>query len=573
MENFMEDQSQNDCIYANEGTYMIKAGPGSGKTFVLIKRAEFLLSKNILKPNQKILCLTFTNKAANDMKRKITETLNEEIVNSSLWIGTFHSFYYYIFLNYGHFLHKIMSYLQDPLDPKLYFIPSQKMIFDSNYKNFRKDLLNKFSESCDKIEISDISDKNSYHFDLFHDFCQDQLNCEANCPNECEAIYFNDMCNYFLSQGLISFDLLELISVNLFKRLPNLKRLIRSKFPIILIDEFQDCNDYQFQFVIELWKNLQRKNFIVVGDENQSIFRFNGSLVNIFNKFHRLTNAIEKKLRFNYRNPKNLLEIAFHLTGIESLEELNFLNENDVDLETKRFLWWSYHGTTEEKKRKILLDKIDYSASVIKTAINGGVTPSTIAVLSTINQDLEVIKDEFSKRGIDSSEFAIKTKDLNEFDYFCLNLQFFLTNNTMLMVDLVEETRLYLNKFSTDINLSLIPLVRYIFNDPAKEYSSDLKKKIQSFAIKFVIENKYETGNFLLEFLNHLRLAICLEDLIEQNPDEIRLSTHHRAKGLEFDIVIFFDFSKYYIEKYPESQRLAYTTITRTKKKILLMTD
>ncbi len=576
MQNQTPTCEQLKCIQAPLGTYLIHAGFGSGKTYTLIKRIEYLFNQAILLPHQKILCLTYTNKAANDMKRKIIEFFSEDLVNEKLWIGTFHSFYYYIFLHYGQLVSKISSALEIPIIPSEVFIPTEQSIKLElvKIKKYKIELLKGYAEKCDLLNPETFLNKkkDDYHIYQFRDFCN-SLHCDGECAKECEFILFESIIDIFLNQKMITFDLLEYLAVQFTLRFTNLKKILNAKFPIILVDEFQDCNDYQLKFLITLWNSQKQKNLMVVGDENQSIYRFRGSIPSIFDVYSKLTSPAIYMLTKNFRNPvkiqilaNKLLEDNLNITAV--LDEL----KDDNDIIVKNFDWRSYYGSPSEKREEIFNDKIRYLCDYFKR-VNPGITLSNICIFAFRNEDVMNIVNKLKELHVPVSIFAINNSYFDEFEKFCGYLQYLVNSNLIFYTDLNPNILLKLDRLNIQ-NLKLHKLVKYILENLDCNLPADLIIKINEFSLKFEYEDKYKTKqNNLVEYLNHLRLSISIEDLVLQNEDEIRVSTHHKGKGLEFDVVIFFDLNSvaFNFPKDLEFKRLAHVTIGRTKKCVMIL--
>ncbi|UYP48566.1 ATP-dependent DNA helicase Rep [Candidatus Lokiarchaeum ossiferum] len=555
--------SQNLCIESPSGTYVIKAGPGSGKTYTLVKRIEFLLQNNYLDINQKILCLTFTNKAAMDMRDQINEKFDEKTIKSRIWIGTFHAFYYYLISKHGNLLFNEFLEVNQKISELI--VPSQKMVQgDQNkLKKFRTNILSEFVKKCKKFTMGDVSTKNGL-FWKFHEKCEDELKCPKDCPWEAEYHYFKDVLKYYIKNGLLPFELMELCAIWMIKKYKNIRYILNIKFPIILVDEFQDCTYYRLNFILLLWRAQQTKNLMVVGDEDQSIYKWIGSLPSIFDKFIRKTNANLLKLEVNFRNPKNIIEYTNETLSMGLIKNVDFRNKNDAKIIQK------------EINPNNLQKKIEFIKNEILSWTKEGIKAESIVIFARTNSIVLKIKKELIKYGIPISELDISEDQINEFDKFCFSLQFYLNHNPILLVDLPNDYQDYLNKFIFQRTSNIIKLINFIFNYDDNFFSSEFKKKISVEVQNFIVFNKYESDDsraLLSSLLNHLRIAINIDQILPHDSNKIRVMTHHKGKGLEFDIVFYYDYnpSKKKTRLKSEEDNICFTSLTRTKKCIYLI--
>ncbi|MDR2232055.1 MAG: UvrD-helicase domain-containing protein [Tannerella sp.] len=290
------NNSQRDAVVYCDGPSLVVAGAGSGKTRVLTYKIAYLLEKGF--PPYHILALTFTNKAAREMKTRIAALTNEEVVQQ-LWMGTFHSIFYRIlryeaerigyrsdFTIYDstdskNLIRSIIKELQ--LDDKVY----QPKIIQGRISMVKNSLIT--AASYEKRRELIESDKR-YKIPLFSKIYQlYQMRC--------------------IQAGVMDFDELLLQTNILFRDNPDILEKYRNKFRYVLVDEYQDTNFAQHLIVSRLCENHRR--ICVVGDDAQSIYSFRGA--NIDNMLRFKDNYPEAqifKLEQNYRSTQNIVNAA-----------------------------------------------------------------------------------------------------------------------------------------------------------------------------------------------------------------------------------------------------------------------
>ncbi len=281
---------QLNAVKSENPHILILAGAGSGKTRTLTYRIAHLINKKKVNPAN-ILAVTFTNKAAREMKDRLYEVLNIEI--SKLWIGTFHSmfarmlrietdhlpidrnFTIYDTDDQVNAIKKVMSSLniaQQLYSPKL---------FQSKISNAKNRMV--FPEDMDR-EVADLTD--------------------AMLPD-----VYQRYIEYLRENNAVDFDDLLLLPIELFDKNPNILKKYHKKFKHILIDEYQDTNKAQYTLVNKLVH--KKSNLCVVGDEDQSIYRWRGADINNILDFNKdYPDADIFRLEENYRSNKHILDAA-----------------------------------------------------------------------------------------------------------------------------------------------------------------------------------------------------------------------------------------------------------------------
>lgn len=283
------NKSQQSAIDHKDGAMLVLAGPGSGKTAVITHRTKNLIKKYGVDPS-KILVITFTKAAANEMKERFNALMEGERVNASF--GTFHAVFFMI-LKYAYrfsssniadeqtrygFVREILSYYRLEYKDENEFI-GNLLAEISMIKNSRIDVDNFYSSVCGEEIFRDIYRK--YESRL----------------RDSRLIDFDDMLSY---------------TYELFTERPDILALWQQKYEYILIDEFQDINRIQYEIIKLL--ALPQNNLFIVGDDDQSIYRFRGSKPEIMLNFEKdYPDAKRVLLDTNYRCGKYIVETSLNL--------------------------------------------------------------------------------------------------------------------------------------------------------------------------------------------------------------------------------------------------------------------
>jgi len=282
---------QREAVCHGEGPSMVVAGAGSGKTRVITSRISYLIREIGIDP-ESILAITFTNKAAGEMKERIGKTINQS--EGSPWVSTFHSFCLRM-------LRKHITELAFSSDFAVYDAQDQLLLVKQCMKAMQistdafpaKSLLNHISGFKNDFVLPDQIDLDSMSY-----------------GNQMKAAELYPIYQAALkSNNALDFDDLLVFTVKLFKQVSSLREYYDKKFQYILVDEFQDTNAVQYELVRLLSRDVN--NICVVGDDDQSIYRWRGANIeNIlkFEKDHPGTTVI--KLEENYRSTQNILSAA-----------------------------------------------------------------------------------------------------------------------------------------------------------------------------------------------------------------------------------------------------------------------
>ncbi|NOZ84039.1 MAG: ATP-dependent helicase [Epsilonproteobacteria bacterium] len=534
-------EKQEKIVYAENGPIYVKASAGSGKTRVLTERVRHLLTKT----NKKVLALTFTNKAGEEIKERLSDMPE---IEKRVFVGTFHSFCQTMLENHGNLigLAKMPHIFEDETD-RLELIgqaikqtPSYAVKYktqnEKEQKNFRYRVLNFISEMKRKLITDD--------------------EIATHTSDENIALLY---CNYqdiLRAQNAIDFDDLLKRSYDLLVNYPKIAALYRRSFFAICIDEAQDLNNAQYQLLLAL-ANGEFTNIMMVGDPNQSIYHFNGSSPDYMDKqFFSDFKPEIVELNENYRSSKAVLAAAEKIipdaeyiaeTVKEGIFEINQLNDEEAEArwvvdKIKELIALKTHGDIEgeiicEKiavlaRNKYIFNSLEIQLKEVNLPFYYKMTPGVIQFES----DLMKIFDLALKVRLNPQDSLHKQRLLNR-----LKIE---TTENMNLEDVVSQV-------SDELNKNFITLVIELSDD-----GSNLKQVLEKFKDNLSVEDeneKYMIFNDINDLLKHWHnyakktdskslhqfknaMALGQTHPLSQHAG-ITLSTVHTMKGQEFDIV------------------------------------
>ncbi|MBQ7134279.1 MAG: UvrD-helicase domain-containing protein [Ruminococcus sp.] len=365
----MNDMQQ-QAVFYTEGPLLILAGAGSGKTTVLVNRIAYILKMELCQPWQ-ILAITFTNKAAGELKDRIASVV--EFGAQDIWASTFHSTCARILRRYG----ERIGYT------------SHFTVYDTDdQRRLMKDILKKLSID-EKIlphrtvlaEISRAKDKMQGPKDLKS---EDTYNSRLSMVADAYEMYQERL----KTSDAMDFDDLLCNTVKLFKECPDVLDMYQRQFKYIMVDEYQDTNKVQYEFVSHLAK--KHNNICVVGDDDQSIYKFRGATIeNILSFENEFTGAKVIRLEQNYRSTSTILDAA------------NEVIKNNTERKGKTL--WTQNGVgdkitvhTASTEREEAL----YIANAIMDGVSNGRKYSDYAILYRMNAQSNAIEHALARAGV-----------------------------------------------------------------------------------------------------------------------------------------------------------------------------
>ncbi|MHB2153046.1 ATP-dependent helicase [Calditrichota bacterium GD2] len=293
MEDFLNElnEEQRKAVLATDGPVLIIAGAGSGKTRTLTYRIAYLIKKQLAKPSE-ILAVTFTNKAAREMKERLTTLLGSQAL--PLWMGTFHSVCARILRTEAERIGLSRNFTIYDVDDS---VRALRKILSSKGLSPQK-----FNPKVVQSRISRLKN----HFILPENLLEQELDDEYD---QIVAEVYQAYMAFLKKNEALDFDDLLIRPIQVFDDFPEIKAKYNKKFQYILVDEYQDTNHAQYLLLKRLVN--ERKNLCVVGDEDQSIYGWRGAdIKNILNFNRDFPEARIFKLEENYRSHNNILQAA-----------------------------------------------------------------------------------------------------------------------------------------------------------------------------------------------------------------------------------------------------------------------
>lgn len=588
------NNKQMEAILKTDGPILVIAGAGSGKTKVLTTKIAYLVDNGI--PTDNILAITFTNKAAKEMKDRVIGLLGP--VGYQLRISTFHSFG--VFLIHEHY--DLLGYKENftilDSDDSLTLIKKIMKDLNINVKDYNpKAIRNSISSSKNEL-ISAVD------FERFigNDFDQKVF-----------EVYQRYEKKLLLSNSL-DFDDLLFLPIKLFREHPEILRHYQELYQYIMVDEYQDTNEAQY-ILIKMLSALNR-NICVVGDESQSIYSFRGSNYrNILNFEKDYKDCATILLEQNYRSTSTILDSA------------NDIIKNNKHRKDKKL--WTENGVGDKLQYYKALDEKDealYVVNEINKLIDNGVNKSDIAVLYRTNAQSRVMEEALLKENIPykvvGSFYFYNRKEIK--DLICYLRLLYNTNddislqrvinvpkrgiglktienlvekansNNSSIFDIIEDGKelgfkLMINDIRAEIdNCTLTELVDLVLEKSGirRELESDnsieSEIRLENLEEFKSITKAFEEKNGIVSLDDFLTEISLVTDITEhrEDTDVVTLMTVHSAKGLEFENVFLigmeegvFPHSNSFFddEALEEERRLCYVAITRAKKRLWLV--
>jgi len=600
------NNEQLKAVKATKGPVLVFAGAGSGKTRVLTYKVWYLIKNKIHSPNE-ILALTFTNKAASEMKERI----NTSVSCDGVAVGTFHSVGARILRKHIQHLDERYSNsftIYDESDQKSILKEIIEELDLSDYKEFHPNIL---KSRIDNFKNSSMSVKD----------VQSQTN---GFENEKISEIYNLYLEKLINNNAVDFNDLILLPIVLFKKNKKILNSYQNLWKYILVDEFQDTNSSQFEFISFLGSG--HKNITVVGDDDQSIYGWRGANIdNILTNFKKVfPKAAEIKLEKNYRSTQRILDAAWSVVS------------NNTNRAEKQLLATKGKGdkislisaSNDEQEALAIADSIKKDIKVNKS------TFQDFAILYRTNAQSRMIEQILMREGIPynivgGTKFYDRKEIKNVIAYLTLicnpndNIALKRIINfpvrglgeksIKLFQELAKEKKISLfkslefanelklrnkqcetiNNFYNSINgfhellekldskelfrvvLEEFSIEYYYKNNPLEQdrYNNiqELKSSIDHFA--------QNSDGGLKEFLQEISLYTDLDDW-NNKQNSVTLMTVHAAKGLEFPTVFITGLEQGLFpliriddtnDQLEEERRLFYVALTRAMEKAYLL--
>ncbi len=643
------NDKQKQAIFTVNGPLLILAGAGSGKTTVLVNRIAniikygnayndtfipefvdeacinelkmfaqnddnntdlpFNLSVNSARPWQ-ILAITFTNKAANELKERLVNMLGE--IGNDIWASTFHSTCARILRQHAEKLGYSNHFTVYDTDDLKRLIKNCQQSLNIDDKILpHKSIISAISYAKDNM-----IDYKEYNHQAGNDFRLTQI-----------AKVYNMYQKRLIDADAMDFDDLLFNTVTLLKKCPDVLDYYQDKFHYVMVDEYQDTNKVQYEFIKLICQ--KRKNLCVVGDDDQSIYKFRGATIeNILNFEKTYKDAKIIKLEQNYRSTQNILNAA------------NAVIENNSERKGKKL--WTQNDAGEKIHVHTAFnesDEANYIAETILNKVATGANYSDFAILYRMNAQSSNIERTFIKSGISyriiGGHRFYERKEIRDMiaylsvinnpndevrlrriinrpkrsigDKTISKITEIASQTGQSMLEIIRHAEEYddllraalkLKKFanlmdglieaSNKPDFSLHDLYRKTLNDT--DYIENIR--LEKDDVDARIENINELSSNIIKYEQENGESASLEGFLEEvslmtdidnydnNTNAVTLMTMHSAKGLEFPVIFLPGLEEgifpgnqsiYNPEELEEERRLAYVGITRAKKELYII--
>ena len=583
------NEAQTKAICHKNGPAMVLAGPGSGKTLVITRRVEYLIKKYGVRPEQ-ILVITFTKAAAKEMRERFAKITKDD--RFPVTFGTFHGIYYGI-LKWAYRMNASNIFSEEEKMMLLREVIAGMELEIEDEKEFLQGIASEIGQiKNNRLSLEEYESSN----------CSDQM--FRKIYEEYERI------RKLLKK--IDFDDMLVLCYELFQKRPDILQMWQKKFQYILIDEFQDINQVQYDVIRML--ALPENNLFIVGDDDQSIYRFRGARPEIMLGFSKdYPNAKSIILDVNYRSTKAVVSAARRVI------------ERNKNRYQKEIITVNEQGDNvhiQEVRHPV--EESHYVREQIAKAVAAGTEPSQIAVLYRTNTEPRALVETFMEYHI---PFQMKEHLPNLYEHFIgRDFQAYMRmalggrdRGDFLMI--MNRPNRYIGRDSVDRGeISFENLRKYYMEkdwmvDRIDQLEVDLKviSRMTPYAAIQYIRKSVGYDLFLNEYA--IKRKMKLEDLqeliremeerakefktieewfahIEKYTEELRLQavtrtenrnavslmTFHAAKGLEYDTVFIIganeDVTPYKKAELPEEmeeeRRMFYVAMTRAKKHLTI---
>ena len=585
---------QKQAIEFAAGTMQVLAGPGSGKTFVITQRIRYLMEHYDVDPS-KILVITFTKAAANEMKQRFYKLMEGK--NPPVSFGTFHAIFYHILRQTGQYrkFTLITETEKRKLLLQLLQMPATQLLMENEKVDALIQLISQIKNNGEKL---------------------DDLKQEMFTEEELRELYLH--YNQFLTEfQKMDFDDMGLLCLKLFQENPKILSSWQEKYRYILVDEFQDINPIQYQIVKYI--AASEENLFIVGDDDQSIYGFRGARPDIMKQFMKdYPNARQLLLDINYRCHEEIVKSSLQVIDVN---KNRFFKKIQAAHSSGHGVIVQYFPDKEEE--------YDSLVGALKSVYEGSQPEllSETAVIYRTNYECSLLAQKLLYQGI---PFIMKEPFRSPYDHFVIKdllayLEFASGNRSREIFHLFMNRPLrYLRKDSArGSTVTLEELLAYYkdnvnMQDTARKLFGDIERisKMRPYlALHYIrkvigydtyLKETYDAASFekLLQIAEDFQMTAkkyksfselndyigqCRELAKEKQKEEadaqdqkkigVHLMTMHASKGLEFPTVYLPDVNEGKIpsrqsvtaEEIEEERRMFYVAMTRAKNDLYIL--
>ncbi len=608
------NSQQKKAVLQTEGPVLILAGAGSGKTRVLTHRVAYLIDQCGINP-WNIMAITFTNKAAGEMRNRVDKLVG--FGSESIWVATFHSSCVRILRRYA-----------------------DRLGYDNNFsiydtddsKSVMKDICKRYQLETTQLKMRAIMQSISKCKDNLVTPEEYSLNTQNDPRKMRTSKAYMEYQAALKKSNAMDFDDLLMKTVELFRKNPDVLEQYQERFRYIMVDEYQDTNNAQFELIRLLAQKYQ--NLCVVGDDDQSIYRFRGANIRNILDFEKVyPDACVIKLEQNYRSTQNILDAAnavirnnegrkdkslwtdegvgekVHFRKFDSaLDEASFIADEISSLKRAGKLEYSetavlYRTNAQSRliEEKFVLNGIPYDLVGGTNFYSRREIKDLLCYLKTIDnaRDDVAVKRIINvpRRGIgattiDNVQTYADERGIGFYDALCEVDQIVSVQRAASklkdFVTMISAFRAKMKEYSLEQLLRDILIttsyIDYIRAESEEDESgdNDREQNIDELISKIAAYEEKEDEPSLSGFLEEVALVADI-DSVGDDDEKVLLMTLHSAKGLEFEHVYLAGMEEGMFPSYmtlevedsdpyamEEERRLAYVGITRAKKELTL---
>lgn len=603
------NEQQKEAVFTTDGPLLLLAGAGSGKTRVLTHRVAYLIEECSVNP-WNIMAITFTNKAAGEMRERVDDIVGYG--SESIWVSTFHSTCVRI-------LRRYIDRLGYDNHFTIYDTDDQKTVMKDICKRFEIDT-KVFKERSLLSSISKAKDElispTAFRLEAMGDYGKEKI-----------ARVYEEYQSVLRKNNAVDFDDLIVKTVELFKACPDVLAYYQDRFLYIMVDEYQDTNTAQFELIRLLAQ--KNRNLCVVGDDDQSIYKFRGANIRNILDFEKVYPEAEViKLEQNYRSTQNVLDAA------------NAVIRNNIGRKDKAL--WTKQGEGSKlhfQQFDSAYEEAEYIADDIRSkSREGELAYGDCAILFRTNAQARIVEERFVVKGIPYDVVGgvnfyarkeikdllayLKTINNGRDDIAVkriinipkrgigattiLRVQEYATENDISFYDALKQAEqistigksfVKLQPFVTmiqsfrskleyygieELMKDVIESTGYVkeLEDMEEEEAENRIENIDEFLSKIVAYEETHEEPSLSEFLEEVALVADI-DKLKEDDNRVLLMTLHSAKGLEFPYVYLAGMEDGVFPSYmtitsddpseiEEERRLAYVGITRAKQELTI---
>ena len=603
------NEQQKKGVFTTDGPVLLLAGAGSGKTRVLVHRMVYLIEEMGVRP-WNILAITFTNKAAGEMRERVDAMAG--FGSNQIWVSTFHS--------------TCVRILRRYID-KIGFDTNFTIYDTDDQKSVIKDICKRFNIDTKQLKERTLMSIISSAKDELIDPVEFELRTMGDFTKKKVSMVYKEYQAVLKKNNALDFDDLIVKTVELFKACPEVLKSYQDRFRYIMVDEYQDTNTAQFELIRLLAE--QYRNLCVVGDDDQSIYKFRGANIRNILDFEKVyPDAAVIKLEQNYRSTQNVLSAAnavihnnrarkdkalwtdkgegnrIHFRQFDNAyEEAEYIASDVVGKIRSREVNYGdcavlYRTNAQARllEERFVLEGIPYDVvggtnfysrreikdilAYLKTIDNGR---DDVAVRRIINipkrgigaTTIARVQDYAGEQGISFYDALKRAEEIGTIGRSFTKIRPF--------VDLIQTFRSKLEYYTlTDLIDDVLEKTGYVreLQASGEEDAEDRIANIDELVSKIISYEESHEEPSLSEFLAEVALVADI-DRVEDGDNRVLLMTLHSAKGLEFPVVylagmedgLFPGMGAVYSDDeddLEEERRLAYVGITRAKDDLTL---